>query len=79
MFSRAAPKEMWNRAHQIVTLVKRAMSGRFSVEDVDSDARVVWESSFVALDPASAGKLVRMREPFLHQVLDNLKDLVEQR
>jgi mxaD protein len=57
----------------------RDNTGRFSVEDVGEGVRVVWESSFVPLDPASADELARMWEPFLPQVLDNLKNLVEKR
>ena len=57
----------------------RDNTGRFAVETADGGARVVWESSFVPLDPAGADEIARMWEPFLPQVLDNLKAVVEKR
>ena len=53
--------------------------GRFSVESAEGGARVVWESSFVPLDPATGDEVARMREPFLPVVLDNLKTVAEKR
>jgi carbon monoxide dehydrogenase subunit G len=53
--------------------------GGFAVEDADGNARVVWESSFVAIDPAMTDQLAEMWEPFLPIVLSNLKHLVEGR
>jgi hypothetical protein len=40
-------------------------------------SRVVWESSFVALDPAMESPLAEMWEPYLPIVLSNLKRLIE--
>jgi uncharacterized protein YndB with AHSA1/START domain len=57
----------------------RDNTGRFAVEDVDGGARVVWESSFVPLDPATADEVSRMWEPFPPVVLGNLKSVVEGR
>jgi len=57
----------------------RDNTGTFTVEDADGQARVVWESSFVALDPAMAAQLAEMWEPYLPMVLANLKQLVERR
>src|SRR5262245_10236221 len=51
--------------------------GTFTVEDADGQARVIWESSFVALSPAQAAQLAEMWEPYLPTVLANLKKLVE--
>ena len=53
--------------------------GRFAVEDAEDGARVVWDSSFIPLDPAAGDEVARMWEPFLPLVLDNLKNLVEKR
>jgi carbon monoxide dehydrogenase subunit G len=56
----------------------RDNTGTFAVEDADGgQARVVWESSFVALDPAMANQLATAWEPYLPMVLANLKSLVE--
>ena len=57
----------------------RDNTGRFAVESADDHARVVWESSFEPIDPATADDLARMWEPFLPLVLTNLKNLVEER
>jgi len=57
----------------------RDNTGTFTVEDADGQARVIWESSFVALDPATAAGLAEMWEPYLPMVLANLKRLVESR
>jgi mxaD protein len=57
----------------------RDNTGRFSVEASDGGARVVWDSSFVPLDPATGADIARAWEPFLPVVLDNLKNLVEKR
>jgi uncharacterized protein YndB with AHSA1/START domain len=57
----------------------RDNAGTFTVEDADGQARVVWDSSFVALDPATAAQLAEMWEPYLPMVLANLKQLVESR
>lgn len=53
--------------------------GGFAVEDADGHARVIWESSFVPVDPATAEQVAAMWEPFLPMVLANLKHLVEGR
>ena len=55
----------------------RDNTGTFTVEDAGGQARVIWESSFVAHDPAMAAKLAEMWEPYLPMVLANLKKLVE--
>ncbi len=56
--------------------------GRFAVEPSKTEhgsARIVWESSFVALDPARQDELSRMWAGMLPSVLGKLKALVEQR
>jgi mxaD protein len=55
----------------------RDNTGGFTVEDTGGGSRVVWESSFVALDPDSADQLAAMWEPYLPVVLANLKKVVE--
>lgn len=57
----------------------RDNAGSFAVEDVGGQSRVVWQSSFVALDPAMEAQLAQMWEPYLPAVLGNLKKLVESR
>jgi carbon monoxide dehydrogenase subunit G len=54
-------------------------TGRFAVEDADGGARVVWESSLEPADPAMAGQVAQMWEPYLPVILGNLKSLVEDR
>jgi hypothetical protein len=51
---------------------------RFAVEPAGAGARIVWESSFVALDPATEGGLNRLWQGMLPTVLGNLKALIEQ-
>jgi uncharacterized protein YndB with AHSA1/START domain len=56
--------------------------GRLAVEPSKAErggARIVWESSFAALDPAREDELRRMWAGMLPSVLGNLKALVEQR
>jgi Polyketide cyclase / dehydrase and lipid transport len=53
--------------------------GTFTVEDAAGQARVVWESSFTALDPAEAAQLAEMWERYLPLALANLKKLVGSR
>ena len=55
--------------------------GRFAVEPLETQrgARIIWESSFVALDPTSEDELSRRWAGMLPSVLGNLKALVEQR
>jgi uncharacterized protein YndB with AHSA1/START domain len=55
----------------------RDNTGTFTVEDAGGRARVIWESSFVALDPAMSAQLAQMWAPHLLIVLANLKKLVE--
>jgi carbon monoxide dehydrogenase subunit G len=56
----------------------RDNTGRFSVEEADDgQARVVWDSSFVALDPDAADQLAQAWVPYLPVVLASLKKLVE--
>jgi uncharacterized protein YndB with AHSA1/START domain len=55
----------------------RDNTGSFTVEDANGQARVVWESSFVALDPAMESGLAEMWEPYLPIVLSNLRRLIE--
>jgi len=57
----------------------RDNAGRFAVETVDGGARVVWDSGFVPLDPATGDDVAHLWESFLPGVLGNLKTLVEQR
>jgi uncharacterized protein YndB with AHSA1/START domain len=57
----------------------RDNTGGFAVQDGGSHARVVWESSFVAIDPAMAEQVTQMWEQLLPTVLANLKHLVEGR
>jgi carbon monoxide dehydrogenase subunit G len=52
--------------------------GHFAVEPVAGGARIVWESSFTALDPAAEDDLGRLWQGMLPTVLGNLKTLVEQ-
>jgi len=52
-------------------------TGTFAVEDVDGQARVIWQSSFTALDSAMESQLAEMWEPYLPLVLTNLKKLIE--
>jgi carbon monoxide dehydrogenase subunit G len=53
--------------------------GRFAVQPAGTGARIVWESSFEALDPAAEDELRRMWQGMLPVVLGNLKTLIEQR
>jgi carbon monoxide dehydrogenase subunit G len=57
----------------------RDNTGSLSVEPAGGHARVIWESSFAALDPAMSAQLAQMWEPYLPTVLANLKQLVESR
>jgi carbon monoxide dehydrogenase subunit G len=52
-------------------------TGTFAVEEANGHARVVWESSFQPIDPATEQQLMEMWEPYLPMTLDNLKRLVE--
>jgi uncharacterized protein YndB with AHSA1/START domain len=52
-------------------------TGRFAVEETGGSARVVWESSFVAIDPGMESRLEEMWRPYLPVVLENLKRLIE--
>ena len=52
-------------------------TGTFTVEAADGRARVVWESSFRALDPSKETELAEMWEPYLPMVLAKLKAVVE--
>jgi len=54
-------------------------AGRFSVECADGGARVVWDSGFEPLDPATTDEVAGRWESFLPVVLGNLKAVVEQR
>jgi carbon monoxide dehydrogenase subunit G len=53
--------------------------GRFQVEPAGNGARIVWESSFTALDPAAEAEISRLWAGMLPAVLGNLKTLIEQR
>jgi carbon monoxide dehydrogenase subunit G len=53
--------------------------GRFAVEPAGNGARIVWQSSFVALDPAAEAEVSRLWAGMLPVVLGNLKTLIEQR
>jgi carbon monoxide dehydrogenase subunit G len=52
--------------------------GRLAVELAGNGARIVWESSFVALDPAAEAEVSRLWAGMLPTVLGNLKTLIEQ-
>jgi carbon monoxide dehydrogenase subunit G len=52
--------------------------GRFVVEATGDGARIVWESSFVALDPAAEAEVSRLWAGTLPSVLGNLKTIIEQ-
>jgi hypothetical protein len=52
--------------------------GRFAVEPTPRGAKIVWESSFRALDPAAEEELGRLWAGMLPTVLGNLKTLIEQ-
>jgi carbon monoxide dehydrogenase subunit G len=52
--------------------------GRFTVEPAGSGVRIVWESSFTALDPAAEAELSRLWAGMLPTVLGNLKSLIEE-
>jgi protein-tyrosine phosphatase len=51
--------------------------GRFAVEPAGPGARIVWESSFEPLDPATEPELSRMWQQMPPFVLGNLKTLIE--
>jgi carbon monoxide dehydrogenase subunit G len=52
--------------------------GRLAVELAGNGARIVWESSFVVLDPAAEAEVSRLWAGVLPTVLGNLKALIEQ-
>jgi carbon monoxide dehydrogenase subunit G len=52
--------------------------GRFAVEPTGNGTRIVWESSFTALDPAADAEVRRLWAGMLPVVLGNLKTLIEQ-
>jgi mxaD protein len=52
--------------------------GRLAVEPAGNGARIVWESSFVVLDPAAEAEVSRLWAGVLPTVLGNLKTLIEQ-
>lgn len=52
--------------------------GRFAVEPAGNGARIVWESSFVVLDPVGETEISRLWAGMLPTVLGNLKTLIEQ-
>jgi carbon monoxide dehydrogenase subunit G len=52
--------------------------GRLTVEPAGNRARIVWESSFVALDPAAEAEVSRLWIGMLPVVLGNLKTLIEE-
>ena len=53
--------------------------GRFVVQPAGSGARIVWESSFVVLDPAAEAEVSRLWAGMLPIVLGNLRTVIEQR
>jgi carbon monoxide dehydrogenase subunit G len=53
--------------------------GRFVVQPAGSGARIVWESSFVVLDPAAEAEVSRLWAGMLPVVLGNLRAVIEQR
>ena len=52
-------------------------TGIYTVEAAAGRARVVWESSFRALNPSKEAELAEMWEPYLPMVLAMLKAVVE--
>jgi len=52
--------------------------GRFAVEPAGNGARIVWESSFVTLDPAAEAEVSQLWAGMLPVVLGNLKILIEE-
>lgn len=75
----SAPDRCYRYVIDGAPLPVRDNTGSFTVEDTDGQSRVVWQSSFVALDPAMDSQLAQMWEPYLPLVLANLKNLVESR
>ena len=53
--------------------------GRFAVEPAGNGARIVWESSFVVLDPAAEAVVSQLWAGMVPIVLGRLKTLIEQR
>jgi carbon monoxide dehydrogenase subunit G len=53
--------------------------GRFVIQPAGSGARIVWESSFVVLDPATEAEVSRLWAGMLPIVLGNLRTIIEQR
>lgn len=53
--------------------------GRLVVQPVGNGARIVWESSFVVLDPATEAEVSQLWAGMVPVVLGNLKALIEQR
>jgi carbon monoxide dehydrogenase subunit G len=53
--------------------------GRFTVQPAGNGTRIVWESSFVALDPAAEAEVSRLWVGMLPVVLGNLRNVIEQR
>jgi carbon monoxide dehydrogenase subunit G len=51
--------------------------GRFAVEPAGTGTRIVWESSFEALDPTAEDELGRMWAGMLPIVLANLRTVIE--
>jgi carbon monoxide dehydrogenase subunit G len=70
-----------NRSYRYVIdgapLPVRENTGSFTVHDADGQARVVWESSFEAVDPSMSEELARVWQPYLPVVMATLKNLVE--
>jgi carbon monoxide dehydrogenase subunit G len=58
-------------------LPARDNGGRFAVEARPGGSRVIWESSFEPLEPASETQLTEMWQAAIPVVLGNLKRLVE--
>jgi carbon monoxide dehydrogenase subunit G len=56
----------------------RDNQGRFAVEPAGTGTRIVWESSFEALDPTAEDELGRMWAGMLPIVLANLRTVIEQ-
>jgi carbon monoxide dehydrogenase subunit G len=56
----------------------RDNQGRFAVEPAGTGTRIVWESSFEALDPTAEDELSRMWAGMLPIVLANLRTVIEQ-
>jgi hypothetical protein len=59
-------------------LAGRRQRGGFAVEPAGNRARIIWESSFVALNPAAEAEVRPLWAGMMPVVLGNLKTLIEE-